>query len=427
MLRIKECKALARRTLLGRYGIVIAAYFITIAIKVMMWVLTAISGGMTLLCAGVFGGMLKTGIAFSFPRLVCGVMLTMFLLVATIIVSLWFEIGSTKLVLNICRGVKSSVGDVFYGFKEGSNTLCFIMTGVALGFIIFVINAVQKLLYLLAGKVLANQTGAHIAAVVIITVISLLIMWYVSTAFMFAKIIIADKRESTIGGALKASRRLMKGRKLKGFWLLYFSFLFWDILMLICGPAALWISPYIVCTTVIFYMDADGTLWQLPGEGSAPSEENEPDLSAGEEGAQYNETGVENSQKDTYASTEEMQEDTQSDTITDEPVPEDGAHLDEAADDAEDSQQAVTTAGETEPAQQATASDSENTQQDTAAAASVDIVSKIPEAQAAAIDVQNEIEQPEESVNDDTKAAATEENDDTHPAAADESEKTVAE
>ena len=172
--------------------------------------------------------------------------------------------------------------------------------------------------------------------------------------------------------------------------------------MLICGPAALWISPYIVCTMVIFYMDADGTLWQLPGEGSAPSEENEPDLSAGEEGAQYNETGVENSQKDTYASTEEMQEDTQSDTITDEPVPEDGAHLDEAADDAEDSQQAVTTAGETEPAQQATASDSENTQQDTAAAASVDIVSKIPEAQAAAIDVQNEIEQPEESVNDDT-------------------------
>ena len=418
MLRIKECKALARRTLLGRYGIVIAAYFITIAIKVMMWVLTAISGGMTLLCAGVFGGMLKTGIAFSFPRLVCGVMLTMFLLVATIIVSLWFEIGSTKLVLNICRGVKSSVGDVFYGFKEGSNTLCFIMTGVALGFIIFVINAVQKLLYLLAGKVLANQTGAHIAAVVIITVISLLIMWYVSTAFMFAKIIIADKRESTIGGALKASRRLMKGRKLKGFWLLYFSFLFWDILMLICGPAALWISPYIVCTTVIFYMDADGTLWQLPGEGSAPSEENEPDLSAGEEGAQYNETGVENSQKDTYASTEEMQEDTQSDTITDEPVSEDGAHPYATAENVEES---------AEETQETTAIDLENTQQDTAAAASLDTVSKIPEAQAAAPDVQNEIEQPEESVNDDTKAAAAEENDDTHPAAADESEKTAAE
>ncbi len=270
MLRIKECKALARRTLLGRYSIVIAAYFITIAIKVLMWVFTAISGGMTLFCAGVFGGMLGTGAAFSFPKLVCGVMLTMFLLIATIIVSLWFEIGSTKLMLNICRGLKGSVGDIFYGFKEGSDTLCFIMTGVVLGFITFVINAVQKLLYVLAGKVFVNQTGTHIAAVVIITVISMMVMWYVATTFMFAKIIIADKRESTIGGALRASRRLMKGRKLKGFWLLYFSFLFWYMLMFICGPAALWISPYIVCTTIIFYMDADGTLWQLPGESVEP-------------------------------------------------------------------------------------------------------------------------------------------------------------
>ena len=437
MLRIKECKALARRTLLGRYGIVIAAYFITIAIKVMLWVLTAISGGMTLLCAGVFGGMLKTGIAFSFPRLVCGVMLTMFLLVATIIVSLWFEIGSTKLVLNICRGVKSSVGDVFYGFKEGSNTLCFIMTGVALGFIIFVINAVQKLLYLLAGKVLANQTGAHIAAVVIITVISLLIMWYVSTAFMFAKIIIADKRESTIGGALKASRRLMKGRKLKGFWLLYFSFLFWDILMLICGPAALWISPYIVCTTVIFYMDADGTLWQLPGEGSAPDEANVQELE--KEDSQSEASAVDDG--NTQGNVNVGEEDAPSDTITEEPVHEDNAHPYATAENVEESAEETqeTTASEensilyedpasseTEPAQQATANDSENTQQDTAAA-SLDTVSKIPEAQAAAPDVQNEIEQPEESVNDDTKAAATEDTDETKSAAADESEKTAAE
>lgn len=387
MLRIKECKALARRTLLGRYGIVIAAYFITIAIKVLMWILTAISGGMTLLYAGVFGGMLGTGIAFSFPKLVCGVMLTMFLLVATIIVSLWFEIGSTKLMLNICRGVKGSVGDVFYGFKEGSNTLCFIMTGVVLGFITFVINAVQKLLYALAGMVFANQTGAHIAAVVIITVVSLLIMWYVATSFMFAKIIIADKRESTIGGALKASRRLMKGRKLKGFWLLCFSFLFWYMLMFICGPAALWISPYIVCTTVIFYMDADGTLWQLPGEGGAPGEDNTvQDTNVGSEGLQ------EAAQPDAVAETQEN-----------------------TAKEEDSSLQEELVSSETEPAQQEYADDVDSIQQDTAAAASEDSVSQIAEAQASAADVQNEIEQPEVSDNDD--AQATDE----------ESEKTTAE
>ena len=237
MLRVKECKALARRTLSGRYVTVIAAYFITIAIKVLMWAITGMSAFMTGLHAGVLGSMMGTGIAFSFPKLLCGTMLTMFLLVVTVIVSLWFEIGSTKLMLNICRGLKGSVRDVFYGFREGSNTLCFILVGIVLGFISFVINVVQKLLYALAGHVFANHTEAHIAAVIVITLITLFAMWYVATAFMFAKIIIADKRESSIGGALAASRRLMKGRKLKGFWLLYFSFLFWYILIFICGPA----------------------------------------------------------------------------------------------------------------------------------------------------------------------------------------------
>ncbi len=271
MLRIKECKALARRTLLGRYRTVIAAYFITIVIQALMWILTAASGAMTMFYAGVFGSLMGTGMAFSLPKLICGVMLTMFLLVAAVIVSLWFEIGQTRLMLNICRGLKASVKDVFYGFGEGHDTLCYIMTGVVLGLISCGINAVQRLLYMLAGLIFTNSM-ARTAAVLIITVITLLLLWYIATTFMFAKIVIADKRESTISGALTASHRLMKGRKLKGFWLMYFSFLFWYILIFICAPAALWVSPYIACTGIIFYMDADGTLWQLPGEHDAPQE-----------------------------------------------------------------------------------------------------------------------------------------------------------
>ena len=305
MLRVKECKALARRTLSGRYVTVIAAYFITIAIKVLMWVLTGMSAFVTGLHAGVLGSMMGTGIAFSFPKLLCGTMLTMFLLVMTVIVSLWFEIGSTKLMLNICRGLKGSVKDVFYGFREGSNTLCFILVGIVLGFISFVINVVQKLLYALAGHVFANHTEAHIAAVIVITLITLFAMWYVATAFMLAKIIIADKRESSIGGALAASRRLMKGRKLKGFWLLYFSFLFWYILMFICGPAALWISPYIACTTIIFYMDADGTLWQLPGENDAPTDAAQGGAAANEDKVHGNAAADDESTQDGAAASHE--------------------------------------------------------------------------------------------------------------------------
>lgn len=273
MLKVGECKALARRTLLGRYATVIGAYFITIGITFLMWSLTIASGCATLFGAGVLGSMLGSTAVFSFPKLVAGVMLTMFLLIASVFVSLWFEIGSTKLMLNICRGLKYGVSDVFYGFRKGSNTLRFVCIGVVLGLINAAVNFIQRLLFLLAEFVFKDADVPRITAVVLITIVTLLISWYISVSFMLAKIIIADKRETGISRALSTSHRLMKGRKLKGFWLMYLSFFFWYILMFICGPAALWIAPYIACTTIIFYMDADGTLWQLTDAGKTKAEE----------------------------------------------------------------------------------------------------------------------------------------------------------
>lgn len=275
MLKVGECKALARRTLLGRYGTVIAAYFITIGITFLMWSLTIASGCATLFGAGVVGTMLGGAAAFSFPKLVGGVMLTMFLLLASIFVSLWLEIGSTRLMLNICRGLKYGVSDVFYGFRKGSNTLRFVCIGVVLGLINVAINLIQKLLFTLAGFIFADAGLLRLVVMVLITIVTLLISWYISVSFMFAKIIIADQRETGISRALSTSHKLMKGRKLKGFWLMYFSFLFWCLLMFVCGPASLWIAPYIACTTVIFYMDADGTIWQLTDAGMPKTDESQ--------------------------------------------------------------------------------------------------------------------------------------------------------
>ena len=94
--------------------------------------------------------------------------------------------------------------------------------------------------------------------------------YYFATMFMFAKLIIADKPDNTVGSAFSKSRELMKGRKLKGFWLMYLSFFFWYLLMFFCCVSMLWIAPYISCTMIIFYMDADNTLWQLPDSGNVP-------------------------------------------------------------------------------------------------------------------------------------------------------------
>ncbi len=265
MLKIKECKALARRTLLGRYGTVIGAYFVTTIVGVILWIMAAVCGIITLYASGVLNGLFGTGIAFSFPKLAGGIMATFFIIAAAVIVSLWFEIGSTRLMLNICRGRKYGIGDIFYGFGEGADAFSFILTGIAIALMFMAVNLVQKVLFFAAELLLGGHTMLELCAELVISLICLIAAWYISTSFMFAKILIADKRESGVGAALAASHRLMKGRKLKGFWLIYLSFMFWYVLAFFCAPAMLWIAPYITCTTVIFYMEADGTLWQLPG------------------------------------------------------------------------------------------------------------------------------------------------------------------
>lgn len=259
MLKVKECKALARRTLAGKYKIVIGAYFINIAISCVMWILTAICVIYALFAGGLFGGG-----AFSFIKVTAGVMAAIAMTVVSIFIGMWFDIGTTKLMLNICRGDKYKVTDVFYGFRSGSNTIGYILTGFCIWLISFGINLAARILTALSGLLFGSDTTAGISAALILSIVFIVITAYAMTSLMLAKIIIADKPNTVIAQALRKSRELMRGRMLKGVWLMYLSFIFWDILMMVCSISALWIIPYMTCTTIIFYMEADGTLWQLP-------------------------------------------------------------------------------------------------------------------------------------------------------------------
>ena len=270
MIKVRDCKALARRTLLGRYGTVIGAYFVSSLIQLIVWLLVGAGVVFTVYNAGLLNTFLPFNIVFSFPKVVIGVMASLALFIAACIVSLWFEIGSTKLMLNICRGMKYGVGDVFYGFKSGSNTVSYVLAGFALMFIFAAVNTVQRTLFFVSSFFVGEHTYLSILVTAIISLLCMFVTYYLGTMFMFVKLIIADKPDNTVGSAFSKSRELMKGRKLKGFWLMYLSFFFWYLLMFFCCVSMLWIAPYISCTMIIFYMDADNTLWQLPDSGNVP-------------------------------------------------------------------------------------------------------------------------------------------------------------
>ena len=53
MIKVRDCKALARRTLLGRYGTVIGAYFVSSLIQLIVWLLVGAGVVFTIYNAGL--------------------------------------------------------------------------------------------------------------------------------------------------------------------------------------------------------------------------------------------------------------------------------------------------------------------------------------------------------------------------------------
>ena len=263
-MKIKECKAIARRTLIGRYGTLILAGILSGILILAVFALAAGCAGFTLYHAGLLNEKLGTDAAFSFPLVSVGVVAFLLMLIFGWIMIIWLDLGRKKLFLNLCRGAKYGVGDIFHAFRAGSHPWKYVLAML----ILMVIALIFGILPMLVGIIFYFLPGVDSRTALYITigirVVTILLLFYFMTAFLFVRLILADKPDIDLSRAFSKSRELMKGRKLKGFWLICFSFLFWIILMSICRLTSLWIIPYIECTLVVFYLDADGSLWQIP-------------------------------------------------------------------------------------------------------------------------------------------------------------------
>ena len=99
---------------------------------------------------------------------------------------------------------------------------------------------------------------------IVILVIMALIQLNIDIGYTFAELSIIDRPETRVGEALKHSREVTKGRKLKLIWMALSSFIFWYLLISVCRFTALWILPYIRAAYTVLYLDGDGSAWQLP-------------------------------------------------------------------------------------------------------------------------------------------------------------------
>lgn len=269
MLRVGECKSLARQNLSGRYGTVIGAQFIVSLVLLIVVILMSASLG----AAVYFGNVFHNFTAPDFTFMAIGaVSFTAFLFIY-IILHVFFSYGQIRLMLNLLRGKKYGVGDIFHAFKRGSHPWRIMLIHIIRSGVVMVLGLISRgLQFTFESGITANAAGSSttfLAGVATVRLVFVIFSVIVAIETYLCLIVAVDMPNAGIWECFKQSARLMRGRQLKGLWLIYFSFLLWGILCLILPIAVLWTAPYMLATQIIFYMDARETLWQLPGSRAA--------------------------------------------------------------------------------------------------------------------------------------------------------------
>ncbi|MCQ2401500.1 MAG: DUF975 family protein [Lachnospiraceae bacterium] len=289
MKKIRDMKALARESLLDKYGTVIGAYFLSgvlVSISALLAVFNIVAAlANTRRFEPVAQKFIPSFKAVPALSVVGAVFFTAFL-VFTVILSYWLRFGRKKLLLNICRGEKYGCSDIFYAFKGGTHPWRVIGVNIV-GTIFVNVNFLIPTFLSWAAKVSGydeknpDPQSPWFIAILVVNIITLLWVIWLSIGFTFADTVILDKPDTGVLEALKESLHITRFKKLKLFWMVTFSFIFWYLLMWLCRIASLWVLPYIETTMVVFYLCAMGEEFVIPANRPATADQTVPEAPTG--------------------------------------------------------------------------------------------------------------------------------------------------
>lgn len=249
-----QLKLRARQALLGNYGLVLGAqlgiYGITMGVGIVMEIVMII--GM------IAATLINEGAMAVLPFVV---MILFYLII--FMLELMLMPGLIRIYMNICRGEKAQIGELFFAFKNHPGK--FILIAAAIG-VFAVILMVPMLVIMSVMRV--NEEFA-IAFFLIYWVLTMVLMVYVGLTYGMFYIILIEDPEKSAMEALTESRHLMKGNRWRCF-CLGFSFIGMILLgYMTVGVGFLWLMPYIICTSIMFYFDLKPKMEVYPPEWQA--------------------------------------------------------------------------------------------------------------------------------------------------------------
>lgn len=288
-------KVRARETLLGHYGVLIGAALFSWGLLFLLFVLAAaallicvagsepvlfllehglrgsISGGGSLVGPSFLffygkeaaGAAMQAAGAIGFTACLFFGFLLVFLL----------GMGQIKMAMKLCRRQRVRFRDLFYGFRGGAHPLRFFFAVLLLTLLNLLLLGLSFALAWGGARAVGafmgmamTESGTELLFCLFYVLLSLFLLY----PLCFAPLVLIDRPEQGLAEAFRISRRNLKGRVLRLFWLDTFSFLLWELLVYLSfGIAGLWVYPYMTCTMILYYLDGLGA---LPGD-SAPAQE----------------------------------------------------------------------------------------------------------------------------------------------------------
>lgn len=224
-----EMKSAAREILLGKYGNYIGAY---ITAELMLTLISLVASSV-LPSDNTWGMVFNLVISFVIE-----------------LIGAVFLLGMIQYTMNMCTGSPYKLSDVFYGFRSHPDK------AIICKFLFIIAELVCLLPAILFGVLYyINENGLLLITASLFLVIGLVIAVIIHLTLYFVYYLILDYPDATVKELLMYCADMMKGQRIKLFYL-YASFLpMYTLGILSLGIGLLFVEPYVNVTLAQFYLD----------------------------------------------------------------------------------------------------------------------------------------------------------------------------
>lgn len=169
-------------------------------------------------------------------------------------------IGVYQVHLNMTRSKEFRLSQIFDPFRSSAER----HFGASLLYFIFSILACVPGILGTVYFYFTDITATSIGILCVGLVLSMILAIIITLNYQMIFFLLLDHPQMKVRDAFKESRLMMRGNKMRLFYITL-SFIGWDLLNLCSlGIAALWITPYQTETLIVFYLDCKAELDQLP-------------------------------------------------------------------------------------------------------------------------------------------------------------------